>query len=305
MAGPKRVGRAGGTMHSQIMMNSVEELRQAGLAKVRAEEFEAGLELYDAALAIAEDEDTRELITLNKADAMIACNISGPEVQQLPTILMRRRNLHHAFLAAYALMFKHRMRSETPRGIFYGQVALEIAKEAGQPLWQLGALNELGVNYEMNSQFEQAIESFEAALELMDSVDGSDFGRIAVIGNLGYNKILTGKVQEGLFLIHSVLDRIDGPATQAEAYIDLCFGYLDLNDLEHALQYGRMGLELASDSRQIRNAHYLLGEVAYKMGDIEQAEEHFEQLARFYPQFRNLKSLLFAIDLRGMVNLKL
>jgi hypothetical protein len=41
------------------------------------------------------------------------------------------------------------------------------------------------------------------------------------------------------------------------------------------------------------------------MGDVDAAEEHFEQLARFYPQFRHLKSLLFAIDLRSMINLKL
>jgi hypothetical protein len=41
------------------------------------------------------------------------------------------------------------------------------------------------------------------------------------------------------------------------------------------------------------------------VGDVEAAEEHFDELARFYPQFRHLKSLLFAIDLRSMINLKL
>ena len=51
--------------------------------------------------------------------------------------------------------------------------------------------------------------------------------------------------------------------------------------------------------------HYLLGEVAYKMGDISLAEFHFDKLAAFYPDFRHLKSLLFAIDLRSMVNIKL
>ena len=41
------------------------------------------------------------------------------------------------------------------------------------------------------------------------------------------------------------------------------------------------------------------------MDDIERAELHFDKLAAFYPDFRHLKSLLFAIDLRSMVNLKL
>ena len=69
--------------------------------------------------------------------------------------------------------------------------------------------------------------------------------------------------------------------------------------------HGEAGLEGATDARQIRNAHYLLGEVAYKAGDSDLAHFHFDELSKFYPQFRNLKSLLFAIDLRSMVNLKL
>ncbi len=305
MSGLKRRGRAGATMNSETI-DRVEELRQAGLARVRAEEYEQALAIYDEALSIASTDEKRELITINKADAMIALDRSGPEVQQLPAILMRRRNLHHAFLAAYALMFKHRRKSETKRGIFYGELALDIAGEADEPLWKLGALNDLGIHYEMDSQFERAIECFEEALSLMSSSGMNDgFGKTAIISNLGYNKILTGKTAEGIYLIHSILDQIEGQGSLADVYIDLCFGYLDLNDLESALRYGQLGLDLAVDQRQVRNGHYLLGEIAYKLGDVESAETHFEELAKFYPQFRNLKSLLFAIDLRAMVNLKL
>lgn len=303
MSGPKRVGRAGGTMLSQMTIDRVEELRQAGLTKVRAEEYDAAIAIYDEALRLVDDDEKRELLTINKADAMIALDQNGPEVQQLPAILMRRRNPHHAFLAAYALMFKHRMKAETKRGIFYGQLALDIASEANEPFWKLSALNDLGIHYEMDSQFDKAIEAFEQALEAAGPEDA--FVRAAIVGNLGYNKLLAGQTEQGLALIHTALDVIETPFTRAEAYIDLCFGYLDLDDLESARHYGHLGLELASDPRQVRNAHYLLGEVAYKLGDVDEAEEHFEQLARFYPQFRNLKSLLFAIDLRGMVNLKL
>lgn len=303
MSGPKRVGRAGGTMLSQMTIDRVEELRQAGLTKVRAEEYDAAIAIYDEALRLVDDDEKRELLTINKADAMIALDQNGPEVQQLPAILMRRRNPHHAFLAAYALMFKHRMKAETKRGIFYGQLALDIATEANEPFWKLSALNDLGIHYEMDSQFEKAIEAFEQALDAAGSDDA--FVRAAIVGNLGYNKLLAGQTEQGLVLIHTALDVIETSFTRAELCIDLCFGYLDLDDLESARRYGQLGLELASDPRQIRNAHYLLGEVAYKLGDVDEAEEHFEQLARFYPQFRNLKSLLFAIDLRGMVNLKL
>ena len=289
-------------------MNHAEELRQEALARVRAQRYEEALGLYDEALSIATDEEVRELLTINKADAMIALQQSGPEVQQLPLILMRRRSLRHTFLAAYALMYKHRLQNETKRGIFYGQVALDAANEASEPLWKLGALNDLGIVYEIDSQFVRAIECFEQALVInRELYTGSErhFNEAAIVGNLGYNKLQTGEIAEGITLILSVIDSLEGNATLSDANIDLCYGYLELGDFPRARGYGEKGLELAVEARQIRNAHYLLGEVAYKDGDLEAAEYHFDELARYYPQFRNLKSLLFAIDLRSMVNFRL
>ena len=105
--------------------------------------------------------------------------------------------------------------------------------------------------------------------------------------------------------LHSVIDQLPSEHLKADAYVDLCYGYLDLEQYETARRFGEMSLAIAGEPRQVRNAHYLLGEAAYKMGDVDAAEDHFEHLARFYPQFRHLKSLLFAIDLRSMLNLKL
>ena len=288
--------------------NRIDDLRQEALALTRRQQFEEAIGLYDEALALASDEETRELLTLNKADTMIALERSGPEVQALPMILMRRRNAHHAFLAAYALMYKFRLANDTKRSIFYGQVALDAAGEADEAVWKIAALNDLGIVYEIDSQFANAISCFEQALACIDSVDNSveqAFTRVAVVGNLGYNKLLIHETLEGLRLMHSVIDSIESQNLRAESYIDLCYGYLDLEQYQKAMYYGEMGLETATEERQIRNAHYLLGEAAYKLDDIEKASSHFDELARYYPQFRNLKSLLFAIDIRSMLNLKL
>ncbi|MGZ5492962.1 MAG: hypothetical protein ACXW3E_05520 [Thermoanaerobaculia bacterium] len=293
---------------SSPVTSEVETLRQAALARVRNEEYEEALSLYDEALASATDEEMIELLTINKADTLIALERGGPEVQQLPMILMRRRNHHHTFLTAYALMFKHRLQNDAKRGIFYGQVALDAAVAANEPMWKLGALNDLGIIYEIDSQFASAIDCFEQALALANSVaDREDqrFGRAVIVQNLGYNKLLIGELEEGIRLTSSILDEIEGPSTLADAHLDLCFGYLELGDFEKARHFGEIGLTHAVEPRQTRNGHYLLGEVAYKAGDVEAAEHHFDELARHYPEFRNLKSLLFAIDLRSMVNFRL
>jgi tetratricopeptide (TPR) repeat protein len=290
------------------LQSRIEELRQEALAKVRSEEFDDALALYDEALTLATDEEVRELITINKAHALIAAERTGPEVKSLPMILMRRRNVHHTVLASYALLYTHRLANETKRAIFYGQIALEAANQTELPFWKLAVLNELGIVYEVDSQFENAIGCFEQALELIATLDDASqeqFSRVAIYQNLGYNRLLVGKTVEGIRMIESVLDQIQVPSTLSDSHIDLCYGYLDLQDYPKARQYGETGLELAVEPRQVRNAHYLLGEAAYKMGDVDAAEHHFEQLARFYPQFRHLKSLLFGIDLRSMINLKL
>jgi tetratricopeptide (TPR) repeat protein len=288
----------------------IEELRQEALAKVRSEEFDDALAMYDEALSLATDEEVRELLTINKAETLIVVDRGGPEVQALPMILMRRRNARHTFLAAYALMYKHSLANESKRAIFYGQIALDAANEADQSIWKLRVLNEFGLVYQTDSQFAKAMECFEQALACMEQVgEGTDisFSRVAIIGNLGYNKMISGETREGLQLTHRVLDVIDEVPqhVKSDAYLDLCYGYLDLDEYEKARGYGELALQFAWEDRQVRNAHYLIGETAYKAGDIETAELHFEQLAKFYPEFRHLKSLLFAIDLRSMINLKL
>jgi tetratricopeptide (TPR) repeat protein len=290
------------------MTGRIEELRLAGLAKVREGALEDALGVYDEALELAEDETTRELITINKADALIALERNAPEVQELARVIMRRRNPRHVYLAAYALQYKHRLESNLKRALFYGELALRTADEAGEPVWRRVVLLELGNIYEIDSQIPRAIECFEQALAMTDESaenNDSDISHAYALENLGYCHLMQGNVDQGIATIHESLRLLKDRVGLAEAYIDLCYGYLEKGDLDNARHYGSAGLRVANDARHVRNAHYLLGEVAYTAGDTDAAEHHFEELSRFYPEFTNLKSLLFAIDLRSMVNLKL
>ncbi len=286
----------------------IETLRQEALAKVRSEKFDEALCLYDEALSLTTDEEISELITINKAHALIAADSTGPEVKALPMILMRRRNNQHTFLAAYSLMYTHRMTGELKRAIFYGQVALDAANQADQTFWKIGVLNELGIVYETDSQFVKAVECLREALDLITALDDDaqkSFSTVAIRGNLAYNTLLMGETVTAIRMIEDIIDQVEGPSDLSDCYIALCYGYIELEQFEKARALGEKGLDLATQPREVRNAHYLVGEAAYKSGDIEGAEYHFEQLARFYPQFRNMKNLLFAVDLRSMINLKL
>lgn len=286
----------------------VEELRLAGLSCVRLGDYDDAVALYDEALALTTDEDTVELLTINKADALIALERTGPEVNELPRVIMRRRSVRHVYLAAYALQYKYRLENDLKRALFYGQLALRTAEEANEPSWRRIVLLELGNIYELDSQIATAIECFEESLAIAEESAQNrdkDLSRAYAVENLGYCKLLQGKIEDGLAYIHEALGMLSDPIGRAEAYVDLCYGYVERGEYAQAQIYGEAALEVAKDPRQIRNAHYLLGEACYKSGDVEGATFHFDELSKFYPQFKNLKNLLFAIDLRSMVNLKL
>ncbi|HEY0158378.1 MAG TPA: tetratricopeptide repeat protein [Thermoanaerobaculia bacterium] len=289
-------------------VDRVEELRLAALSRVRLGDYEEALGLYDEALALASDEDVVELLTINKADALIALERSGPEVNELPRVIMRRRSMRHVYLAAYALQYKYRLENDLKRALFYGQLALRTAEEAKESAWRRIVLLELGNIYELDSQIATAIACFEESLAIGEESPENrdrDLSHAYAIENLGYCKLLEGKIDDGLAYVHEALEMLTDPIGRAEAYVDLCYGYVERGNYAQARIYGEAALELAKEPRQIRNAHYLLGEACYKAGDTESASFHFEALAKFYPQFRNLKNLLFAIDLRSMVNFKL
>lgn len=293
---------------TELKDDRIEALRQAALERVRQGECEEAIVIYDEALALCEAEETRELLTINKADAMIALERTGPEIGELPRVIMRRRNLRHVYLAAYALQYKHRLEGDLKRALFYGQLALRTAEEANETSWRRIVLGELGNIYELDSQIPTAIECFEQVLLMSEeSADNRDrdLSHAYALENLGYCFLLQGRIEEGLLHVHEALEILRDPIGRAEAFVDLCFGYLEQHDFARARHYGEAALEIAREPRQVRNAHYLVGEACYKAGDTEGATFHFDALAKFYPQFRNLKSLLFAIDLRSMVNLKL
>ena len=285
----------------------IEEIRQEGLRALQANHPERALGLFDEAIALGPSEEQREILTINKARSLVDLRQSGPEVQTLPMILMRRRNPRHAFLAAYTLQYKFRLEGDYRKAAVYGSQALLLAGENGGE-GEAETLLEQGSICVLDSRTAEAIGFFERALEILARQTGRELSVAIALQNLGYSRMISGEPSRGIELIHDALARMEALGADGfypESHIDLCYGYLELEEFEKARHYGELGLAHAVEDRQIRNAHYLLGEVLYKLGRSDEARGHFESLARYYPDFPNLTNLLLAFDLRRMVNLKL
>lgn len=271
--------------------------------------MDAALAAYDAGLSVVEDDETRELLTIRKAEALIAAGRDGAEIAALPMIVMRRRTPYHVYLAAYTLMRKFSEEEDNRRrALFYGELACKAADELGTPLQRISAMNGLGVVLVVDSRFRDAIEIFDRALAVI-ALHKHDDAQIAalqpiVFGNLGGAKVLCGETEEGVRILNAVLPFMDEDYLVAEVCLDLACGYLDRNDLAEAEMHARRALELADLRRQVRNAHFLLGEICVRGNRYDEADQHFDAVAAMYPEFRNVKQLLVAVDLSAVVNWK-
>lgn len=284
------------------------ELCEAGLQKMWQGEVDPALELYGRAYELAQSEELRELITIRRAEALIAADREGPEVSKLPQIVMRRRTPRHVYLAAGNMLRLQCERSEYRRAIFYGEIAHEAALQLNDPLSCAGILNHLGIAHAANSDFKKALDALEEAYDALSLLDENRDEvrslRPAILGNIGGVKVANGETIDGIRIIEQALPFLDETYLITEAMLDLCLGYCDLEDFEAAEPFGQRGLALATVDRQIRNANYLLGRVATATGRYDEAADYFDVVAGYYSEYPNVKELLLTVDLSRVVNWK-
>ncbi|HJQ36594.1 MAG TPA: hypothetical protein VKB93_05605 [Thermoanaerobaculia bacterium] len=284
------------------------QLCEAGLKLLWQGEVEPALEKYSKALELAKDEELRELITIRKAEALIAAGREGPEVSMLPKIVMRRRTPRHTYLAAGNMLRLMCERADFRKAIFYGEVAHDAALQLDDPLSCASILNHLGIALSANSDFKASLdaleEAYDALLLLDENRDDVRSLRPAILVNIGGAKVMTGETEEGIGILEQALPFVDEDYILAEAMLDLCLGYCDLENYTSAEAFGRRALTLATVDRQVRNANYLLGRIATDTGRYDEASDYFDVVAGYYSEYPNVKELLLKVDLSQVVNWK-
>ncbi|HEV7763966.1 MAG TPA: hypothetical protein VGQ76_03090 [Thermoanaerobaculia bacterium] len=282
-------------------------LCEQGLQQMWQGDVDSAIELYDRAAAAAESDETSDLITIRKAEALIAADREGSEIAALPGIVMRRRSERHVYMAAAVLMRRFVESDDRRRAIFYSEIARRSANELGDDLARVTVLNHLGITLIADSQFAQGIAVLEEAIGIMATMDDREEHRslrASLLGNIGGAKVLDGDYEGGIRVLEEIFQKLDDDYLVVEACLDLCFGYTQLSRHDVAEMFGLRALELASVKRQIRNANHLLGEVCLRTQRYDESDAYFDVVASFYPDFKNVKQLLVAVDLCAVVNWK-
>jgi len=292
----------------------LEFLRKTAKDAIWSGDYERALTLYEDGLALArswKDRELEDLFTCNRATTLLEMDRQDFDLSRLKEIVLRAPGSPNAVLASYAAAHAHEVRGEYSKATFYAQSALQKSREMGLEEWQAASLNLLA-NLELHeSRFAEARTLFQEALEGFESKGQGQSHEAAVVSdNLGYCHIALDALSVGLPLVHRSLSLLESLGSrQAMDYpcLDLCFASLKLERPEEAESWGVRALSLGKEFGRndvVKNAHYLLAETYSEMGRDENADEHYEALAGYYPNFPALKNYLHQISLMGLINLR-
>lgn len=292
----------------------LEFLRQTARDAIWAGDYDRALSLYEDGLALArswKDRDLEDLFTCNRATTLLEMDRQDFDLSALKEILLRSPRSPNGVLAAYASAHAHEVRGENTRAAFYAQTALQKSRDLGLEEWTAASMNLLA-NLELReSRFESAKVLFEQALERLESRgDGLSREGAVVSDNLGYCHIALDRVEVGLPYVQKALSLLESlGARQAMDYpsLDLCFAMLKLDRLDQGESWGIRALGLGNEFGRedvVKNSHYLLAEIYSTMEQPERADEHYDALSNYYPDFPALKHYLQQISVTAMLNLR-
>lgn len=292
----------------------LEFLRKTARDAIWSGDYERALTLYDDGLALArswKDRDLEDLFTCNRATTLIEMDRRDFDLARLKEIVLRNPSSFNGVLAAYVSANAHEARGEYARARFYAQAALAKSREMNLEELTGTSLNLLA-NLELHeSHFEEARDLFTEALARLEA-EGESLSRSAAVAsdNLGYCHLALDDIDRGLPLIERSLSVLDGlGARQAMDYptLDLCFANVKRKHLDEAEDWGRRALALGQEfGRQdvIKNSHYLLAETYSELGRDTDADEQYDALVGYYPDFPALKHYLQQVSLVGLINLR-
>jgi tetratricopeptide (TPR) repeat protein len=292
----------------------LEFLRKTAKDALWSGDYERALTLYEDGLALArswKDRELEDLFTCNRATTLLEMDRQDFDLSRLKEIVLRNPSSYNGVLAAHTCAHAHEVRGDYARAQFYAKTALQKSRELGFHELTASSFNMLG-NLELHeSQFEAARQLYREALSHLEA-RGEEESLLAAqySDNLGYCHIALDRIPEGLPLVYRAVELFERlGARQALDYpsLDLCFAKLKTNKFEEAEEWGRRALDLGKEFGRedvIKNSHYLLAESCTEMGREDQAEEHYEALANYYPNFPALKNYLHQISLMGMINLR-
>jgi diguanylate cyclase (GGDEF)-like protein len=280
-------------MRAAVPGDRSEFLNLSCIAQYRVGHGERALPLCEQSLALARQAKDQHAIAkalLAKAYALFAIN----EMAQSHQLVWEAEQL-----AASSPDVELRVRAMISSGESYAedgnfptalaklQAAATLARQSGNPLYSVMALNSLAYLYnemrERDKAFEVLDEAYRAAAELHSP------GRVAILKITEYGVAMdSGQVQRGLKALLSALDlarEVNAGPMIATILANLSDCYLKLHDYRNALSTAQQALEQARRNEKehtMATARVNIGQVYLAMGRLAEGKKFIEEGMAWY-----------------------
>lgn len=287
-------------------------LRRRARQAYRLGRFEEALGLYDKAWEWAErhgEPDDLDRALCGRASVAIELRRGDDLLAGLRAILMRSANNENCFLAANNIGRAYELLRQHKKAAFYARIARDHARRVSSREWLASAHNLLGNACLAESRLDEAVAEYSAALELVPAAMTT--WRALIEQNLGYARATQGDHAQGFRLLWRSLRALraaGAPRYATAVRVDLAFAYLEVERPLRALLHARRAIaEIAgSDDRDtLKNALYLCGEAANRLGLTAEARACFERLQQeFFHGNSRLPDFLLTVGVRKMLSMR-
>ncbi len=285
-------------------------LRRRARQAYRLGRLEESLVLYGQALQWAREhgsDDDVDRASCGRASVAIELGQGEALVPELRDILMRSTSDENCFLAANNIGRAYEIQRQHRKTAFYARIARDRALRVNSREWLASAHNLLGNACLASSGLDEAEKEYRAALELVPA--SMKTWRALIEQNIGYAFALRGRLRDSLRLLLRSLRRLRAAGAHrfaAAVRVDLAFAYLEHDRPERALRHARLAIATSEGDREtLKNALYLQGEAANRLGASGEARSSFERLQReFYPASNHLPDFLLSVGVRQLLSLR-
>lgn len=294
------------------MLEEFHALRDRGVEDLRRGDLRQALVSFEAAVESARaagDAGLVELAECNRAAILIELGEAPAQLPSMRAILLRSGDPNNSMVAATNAARIHDLAKDYKKALFYARLARDHAEEVGDASQRASVRNLIANLLLADSRVEEAIAEYETALDLMPEED--PVWRARVIGNLGYCRILQGRLPEAFEQLHRCIAELRERGARrylVSPLLDLAFAHLEGGRAQEARPTAEEALALArefEDEESLKNGLYLLGEAAGLEGDVDEARRSFLELQeRFFPDKPFVSEFLLSVDVRKVVNLR-
>jgi len=281
-------------------------------------DLEGALQLFVEAEKSARSEELHDLADralCNASFVRIEMGRAETEIPRLRQLFMSTSHTRNRCSAAYNIAAAYINLGDLEKAHQWATRSGDLAEQVDDPAIRAGSNNQAATLALRLSHHDLAEQGFRRALQALEHQHEAyqQANRAAVLGNLGYVMMCTGRLSEGLDLCEqarSSLDQAGADHLVYENLQDLCYGYILDDRLDQAQACGERALDLAEeyeDLQVMKNCLFLLAEIAVRRGDTFRARRFLRELTHFYPEIEMNEEIIevfLATDLTDVVNLR-